>query len=137
MPNYVIWTAVRNACMDLWSHIRTYSGKSFVLLWLRYLYYLLLENHRKFKQIQVILYTRITALVFVKTLARGIRQKKKILLEKSQRKSTVMEAERPERIVQVVVGPLAEFLVALTIAKGTVTFQFTLPFMGKVVKNSF
>ena len=34
MLNYVIWAAVRNACMDLWSRIRTCSGKSFGLLWL-------------------------------------------------------------------------------------------------------
>ena len=34
MLNYVIWTAARNACMDLWSRIRTCSGKSFGLLWL-------------------------------------------------------------------------------------------------------
>ena len=34
MRNYVIWAAARNACMDLWSRIRTCSGKSFCLLWL-------------------------------------------------------------------------------------------------------
>ena len=34
MLNYVIWAAARNACMDLWSRIRTCSGKSFGLLWL-------------------------------------------------------------------------------------------------------
>ena len=34
MLNYVIWAAARNACMDLWSRIRTCSGKSVGLLWL-------------------------------------------------------------------------------------------------------
>ena len=34
MLKYVIWAAAFNACMDLWSRIRTCSVKSFGLLWL-------------------------------------------------------------------------------------------------------
>ena len=48
----------------------------------------------------------------------------------------VMKAVGPERRgLEVVVDTRAAFLVALTIAKGTVTFHFTLSLMGKIVKN--
>ena len=48
-----------------------------------------------------------------------------------------MEAVRPERSVEVEVDTLAEFLVALTTAKGTVAFHFILSLTGKVLKSSF
>ena len=52
MLNYVIWAAARNACMDLWSRIRTCSGKSFGLLWSLVL--LTAEKSWKMSTIQVI-----------------------------------------------------------------------------------
>ena len=51
---------------------------------------------------------------FLKTYARGMRLKKKIPLEKSQRKSTVMKAVGPEsRGLEIVVDTPAEFLLSL------------------------
>ena len=52
MLNYVIWAAARNACMGLWSRIRTCSGKSFGLLWL--LVFRTAEKSWKMSTIQVI-----------------------------------------------------------------------------------
>ena len=58
MLNYVIKVAARNACMDLWSRIRTCSGNHLVCFGCSY--YLLLKNHGKCQQFRSYLNEAVT-----------------------------------------------------------------------------